>query len=277
MYKVSLLALLSISILSLNSCKKDTITESPKATAIDNSSIFAEATFNNIGNITTQALSTGKGMLKSRQTFKSFETTCMTISFDLTSSPLKMNIDFGNTNCLGSDGINRRGKIIVSYSSGFADSLAVITTTFDNFYMNDNQITGTMTITNKGRNQAGHLNRDIRVTSGSIIFANNAGTITYQATQNNELIEGDNTLAFSDNVYLITGSSSGTALNGQEFSAVITTALKAKMNCPHYVSGIVEINPAGELVHTLDYGTGDCDNLATITVGGVSFTITLPF
>jgi len=277
MYKVSLLALITITVLSLNSCKKDNSTETPQATAVDNSSIFAEGTFDNIGKITTQAMSTGKSMLIGGQTFKSFETTCMTISFDLTSSPLKMIVDFGNTNCLGSDGIYRRGKIIVSYSSGFGDSLATLTTTLDNFYMNDNQITGIRTSTNKGRNQAGHLNWDISVINGSIVLANNAGTISYQATHNNELSEGENTVAFDDNVYLITGSASGTALNGQDFSSVITTPVKAKMDCPHFVSGIVDITPSGELVRTLDFGTGDCDNIATVTVAGITFNIVLPF
>ena len=45
-------------------------------------------------------------------------------------------------------------------------------------------------------------------------------------------------------------------------------------SCKYPLSGIVEITRAGETM-TIDYGTGECDNLAQVTKDGVSEEIEL--
>jgi len=277
--KISMMAafMMALVILSLSSCKKDDNTEpTQKASTVDNNSAYAERSFKDLGVITDKALSSGKEMMKSGLTFKRSENTCMTITLDLSSVPYILTIDFGTTNCLCDDGQYRRGKIIVSYSSFIGDSLTNISTTLDNYFVNDNQILGTRVVTYNGHNTAGHLNWD-EVVNGSIILANNGGTITYQSAFNFEMIEGEATpLIVEDNVFSITGSSSGTTIFGQAFSNVITTALVYKMVCTYAVSGVIEITPAGEPVRVLDYGNGECDNLATVTVSGYTINLILP-
>lgn len=272
----SILAILTLGILGFSSCKKND-SSSPEATDVDNTNLFTERIFNDVGSLTMKAFTGSGGSLKAGQTVKNTETGCMTISFDLISQPRTMTIDFGNTNCQGVDGVNRRGKIITSFSGTAGDSLNTLTTTFDNYFVNDNQVTGTRIMINKGRNQAGHKNWDVRVTNGAIIMANNGGTISYEASHNNEWTEGEETLAYTDDVYSITGTSSGVTLAGKAYSAAITTALIAKPDCPYFVSGITDIIPSGEAVRTLNYGNGDCDNVATLTVGGTTYNIVLPF
>jgi hypothetical protein len=141
--------------------------------------------------------------------------------------------------------------------------------------VDDNQVIGTRTITNKGHNAAGHQNFDI-VTNGSRVLANNGGTITYQSNHNREWTEGENTLPVGDDVYSFSGSASGTTTAGQAYTIAITTPLVWKMSCTHFVSGVFDLTPAGEPKRIVDYGTGDCDNIATVTVLGFSFQITLP-
>jgi hypothetical protein len=268
--------LFAVLITLFTACKKDDNKEDQtKVTSVDQGLVLAEQTFNDIGNYTSAAMSQGKGKLKSGETTLFQGAGCLIISFDLTAVPYKLILDFGSTNCLGEDGLYRRGKIIVSYTEGIGDSLAAFNTTLENFFVNDNQITGTRTLIYKGHNQAGHANWDVTV-NGSIVLASGEGTITYQATHNSEMIEGESTPDYSDNIFSITGSASGTAITGQAFSSVITTPLISKMTCGHFVSGVVEITPAAQPMRLLNYGTGECDNKATVTVSGITFDITLP-
>lgn len=268
--------LLAASISLFTACKKDsTDNNSSKETSVDKNSLLAERTFNDIGNYTSTAISAGKGKLKSGETVMFPGTGCLQISFDLTSAPYKLILDFGSSNCLCEDGLYRRGKIIVSTATGFGDSLATLTTTLENYFVNDNQIIGSRVLAYKGHNNAGNPNLDVTV-NGSIVLASGEGTITYQAEHNTELTEGEATPDYTDNVFSITGSASGTAITGQSFSSVITSPLISKMSCGYFVSGIVELTPAAEPVRTLNYGNGDCDNKATVTVSGITFEITLP-
>lgn len=270
-----LLFLLAASFTFFTGCKKDEKEDPNKETSVDRNSILAERTFNDIGNYTAIALSSGKSMLKSGESVMHPGTSCLVISFDLSSMPYKLVLDFGSSNCLCEDGLYRRGKILVSAASGFGDSLATLTTTLENFYVNDNQITGTRILKNKGHNSSGHINWDVTV-DGSIVLASGEGTITYQAAHNSEMIEGENTMDYSDNVFSITGSANGTAITGQAYSSVITTPLISKSTCAYFVSGVVEITPAVQPLRTLNYGNGECDNKATVTVSGITFDITLP-
>lgn len=264
----------AMSVLLLTSCKKDD-NETAKPSSVDENLVLAERTFNDIGNMTSSAFAMGKGKYKSGESTVIATDGCLNISFDLTSSPYKLVLDFGNTNCLCEDGLYRRGKILVSFTASYGDSLASFTTTLENYFVNDNQVTGSRTISFKGHNAAGNLNWDVAV-NGSVILASGEGTITYQSAHNTEMTAGEYSLDYTDNIYSITGSANGTAITGQSFSTVITTPLVSKTTCPHFVSGIVEITPSSQPVRVLNYGSGECDNLATITVSGITFNITLP-
>jgi hypothetical protein len=277
--KISLMTalVLALVVLSFSSCKKDDKTDSTqKATTVDNNSALAERTFKDLGSITDKAMNNGKAMMKSGITFKQSENTCMTITLNLQVIPNVLTIDFGTSNCLCEDGQYRRGKIIVTYSQGIGDSLTSLTTNLENYFVNDNQILGTRVVTYNGHNTSGHINWDETV-NGSIILANNGGTITYQSAFNFEMIEGESTpFVVDDNVFSITGSASGTTITGQAFSNVITSPLVYKVACTYAVSGVIEITPAGEPVRVLDYGNGECDNLATIVVNGYTINLILP-
>jgi hypothetical protein len=52
---------------------------------------------------------------------------------------------------------------------------------------------------------------------------------------------------------------------------VVTKKLVKLENCNYIVEGIIEYRLNGNVVATVDYGDGTCDNLATKTVDGVSF------
>lgn len=255
--------------LVLSSCRRERDPDNDTSAAGDNS--LAEGCFDDIQNISEEAYAGNlSGYRADTLVFG-----CATVIRDTTSSPRTLVIDFGTTNCPCNDGRNRRGKILTSYTGGYKDPGTVITHTTDNYFVNDNQVLGTKVVTNMGSNTDGNLYYTIDV-DGSIIKANGGGTITWTSDRIREFIEGVSTQVWDDDVYLITGTGSGTRPNGQTFSVTILTALRKEIGCRHFVSGSFELIPSGKPARVLDYGSGTCDNLATVTINGNTYNITLP-
>ncbi len=247
----------------LNGCKKENIDDNMNA-AEDNA--LSEVSYSDVQSIADEAAS---GSMSSYKTGSSdgILSTCATITHDTVSDPRVLTIDFGTVNCTCNDGRLRRGKIIVTYSGPYREPGHVHTITFDNYFVNDNQILGTKTVTNQGLNDNGNLYYSIEV-NGSIIRANGAGTITFVSSRVREWIEGESTPQWSDDVYLVTGTASGTNSEGGSFTAEITPALRRTVACHQFVSGTATVTPANRPVRNIDFGDGTCDNEATVTVNG---------
>jgi hypothetical protein len=142
--------------------------------------------------------------------------------------------------------------------------------------VNNNQVLGTKTITNKGRNTSNNLYWTIDV-AGQIIKANNGGTITWNSNTVLEWLSGESTPGvWWDDVYQLTGSENGTGADGKNYTVTIITPLKKKLNCKWLESGTMEILPQGSSLITLDFGSGTCDNQATATMNGTVYPITMP-
>jgi hypothetical protein len=194
---------------------------------------------------------------------------CATITVDTINMPHVITVNFGATNCLCADGKNRRGIITRTFTGKFKDSASVHTIGYDNFFVNDNQIKGYKTITNNGTNAAGHITYTID-TKDTVIKANNAGTVTWQSNRTREYILGFNTPIWSDDKFTVSGSGSGVKANTFTWSMNITTPLQIDNGCKYrIVSGEVQIQPQGKALRTLNYGSGTCDNDATMTINNV--------
>lgn len=273
-------AFLSVGIVG---CKKEVSTftsskDNDVTAASDNSS--ADAAFNDVQNITDQAASgvltfysatySGDNSHTDATTEKS---SCAVITHDTISVPHLLTIDFGTTNCLCNDGKNRRGQINVSYTGRYKDDGSVHSITFTNYFINDNQLLGTKTVTNNGHNASGNLSFTV-VVDGQMIKADGT-THSWNSTRVREMLEGESTPEWLDDVYSITGSSSGTACNGNTYTSVITTPLHRALNCHWFDSGVVEVTPSSKPVRIINYGGGSCDSDATVTISGTSHSITL--
>jgi hypothetical protein len=118
-----------------------------------------------------------------------------------------------------------------------------------------------------GINNAGHLFFSVVITNARITKAGGK-VVSWSSTRTREWIQGANTATVTDDIYGITGSSAGTDANGNAFSVNITKALTIDFSCQyHIVSGIIEITPSGKATRVIDYGNGNCDDDATLTVG----------
>jgi hypothetical protein len=192
--------------------------------------------------------------------------------------PKTMTIDFGTTNCTGNDGINRRGVLTVTLSDRYTNAGSVLTVQPQNYFVNDHLIEGTKTITNNGRNASNNLSFTVQVTNGKVTFPT-GGFTTWNSTRTNEWIAGESTSWFTnglaglcDDVYLITGSANGVNRNGLSYAVNITSPLRKEICCRWIVSGSMDIIPNGLLTRSVNFGNGNCDATATVTIAGNTFT-----
>lgn len=255
------------------SCRKDKDEKDNDTSAASDNSL-AEGTYNDVNNIADEASEGSLSSYLSPSGEKSMLSTCATITHDTTVTPRLLTINFGTTNCMCTDGRNRRGIINVSYSGQYRDSASVHTISFTNYFVNDNQVLGSKTVTNNGHNAAGNLSYSI-VVNGQIIKAGGSGTINWTSNRTREWIIGESTAIWSDDVYLITGSANGTNAAGNSFNMTITTALRKEIGCRHFVSGAFSLTPSGKPTRYINFGSGACDNLATVTINGNIYNITL--
>jgi hypothetical protein len=270
--------LLSLGLLLGSSCRKQQ--EIDKDTSSFDENNYATNVANDMGSISDEA-----GRNKTVSGYKgagSMELQsgpCATLKFDtlVGSNPDSITVDFGSSNCMCNDGKNRRGKILITYTGKYRDSLAFITMTPVNYFVDDNGISGSRTVKNLGHNEAGHLVYDINENL-NIAKANNGGTIVYNGQRRREWLTGESTVLWSDDKYSITGSASGQNANGRSFTSSITKPLVRDMSLAcrkHFVSGVFTHTPEHKPTRTVDFGDGACDDIATVTVNGKTYTVTL--
>lgn len=185
-----------------------------------------------------------------------------------------LTIDFGS-GCTGNDGRTRSGQVIIQYNGHYFDPGFSRSVSFNNYFVDSNQVTGTRAITNNGFNGNGNLTwtiqaQNIRITKPNGYYHE------WNSTRTRELVAGLATPnSPMDDVYLITGSGSSMNSHGNSTSVSILLPLRKEMSCHWIVSGTVEVTPSSHPVRTLDYGNGGCDHFATVTVNGITRTLIL--
>ncbi len=241
-------------------------------TATDN--LLAESIVNDVTTVSSQSEDNGTSGSYSASSLNLLLSPCATVTIDYTSTPNRLTIDYGNTNCLCLDGKYRRGKILVAFTGFYRDSASVHTIGFDNYYVNDYKVEGTQTVINKGHNTAGNLMFSIK-TNGSII--DTAGrTLTFKSDRMREWIAGEATEGLNqwqDDVYSITGTASGTDFSGKDYTAEIKSPLIVALNCSWIEAGSYDFKPQGDFTRTIDFGNGGCDNKATVAIAGFTVNI----
>jgi len=268
------LLLAGIVLCSFNSCKKQTAAISADTQAAQDNS-YAEGTFTDAYNaVDVAARNGGSSLYKTgAQQPDMMSGASVSITYDSISLTRKIIIDFG-TGTLCKDNRIRSGRIIATWNGRYRDSGTVITITFNNYTVNGDKVTGTKTITNLGHNTKGNIHFSIVVTGAGITTS--TGTISWQSTRDREWIAGENTTAWADDIYSITGSASGTNRKGQTFNITIVKPLVVALDCHWIEQGSFEITTsAGNSTGTVDYGPGTCDNQASFSLNGKTYDFTL--
>ena len=277
-FKLTGLAVLFI--LVIWGCAKDD-NDNPAYLEIAKSEATADYAFSDIFNQVDLATRQLEDQLTGTLNLKSFmDGGCATIAitpFDTITWPKTVTIDFGATNCEGQDGKYRRGIISATVSGWYRDSLTVVTIVPQNYFVNDYKVDGIKTVINLGHITQGKMTFDIDISDG-IITKQDSTQFHYESKRARIWTEGETTAwpSVNDDVFEITGYADGTTFDGINFHTEISLPLRIERDCRWIVSGSLEITPEGLAARSLDYGGGDCDNQATLTVKGNTFQITLP-
>ncbi|MEK8180555.1 hypothetical protein WMW71_09405 [Flavobacterium buctense] len=199
---------------------------------------------------------------------------CATVTIQLTATSWTRTVVFDN--CTLPNGNVLDGTIIVSGSLNFDTPSHTISYSFVDFHHNDILIEGNRTITRSLQSTATltAVHPIANMTIDMTVTFPNGNVYHREGNRVREMIEGFGTpMIWADNVFSISGSWTTTFPAGTRTST-ITTPLRVEASCPHIVSGVVNIVGTNNTA-TLDYGNGDCDNQATLTVNGTTTTITL--
>ena len=210
---------------------------------------------------------------------KSILPTCATFTTVLVDGTWTRTIDFGSAGCTLPNGNVLKGKIIISFSNDFTSKSRTLSYRFVDFYHNGKLLQGNKSITyeSKSTELLATEHPVMAFTVDMKITFDDGKVYSRTGTTVKETIEGNETpLNWEDNVFLVTGNSATSLANGDTVTTVITTPLRYITSCklPFPVSGIVSITK-NTSVGTLDFGDGKCDNLATLTIDGVTKDIIL--
>ncbi len=281
-------------VLVFTSCKKetsvsntaDTAAEVAATVAITTEDAAAEAQFDDVFNITASVTAEDAGdELGMGANVSGLEelgvrptpgrTRCYTITVVPSQPglfPKTVTIDFGN-GCLGRDGKLRKGKIVTIYTNRMLVPGAKVSTTFVGYNVDSFHIEGTHITENTSTTNMQGLK--VSVIDGKITNTNTGKWHKWNSEKNILQIEGNGTPNFPlDDVYKITGGATGSNSLGNNWSATIVEPLIKKFTCRWIVKGTVHlVRNSHEAL--LDYGNGNCDNLAIIYINGVGHTITL--
>ncbi len=200
--------------------------------------------------------------------------------------PVKIIVDFGN-GCLGPDGHTRRGKIITVYTGRLIHPGSVAETTFDNFFVDSTKVEGVHRIENITPPTMIPLNIrkfKVDVTNGKLLRPN-GNYIHWNSHKVLTQIDGMGTpMIPHDDAFRIEGQASGTTKRGNlivAWQATIVEPLIRRFSCRWIVKGRVRIVRANTATTNtsmaiLDFGNGQCDNQATLSINGTTHIITLP-
>ncbi len=193
-------------------------------------------------------------------------------------------ITFGDetTGCTLANGNVLKGTIIVTFTYQPEATTHNINYQFVNFYHNQIKLNGnknfTRTMSEATQQSPSH---PIVVMNMQMTAEFPDGRIfTRIGTRTREIIAGyDTPNILLDNVYQVTGNWTTTFPNTTIQTSTITTPLLVKISCrevnkPLLVQGIITFQRNGNTA-TLDYGTGECDNLAIYTINGNSYNIVI--
>ncbi len=190
---------------------------------------------------------------------------CVTITKVITANSKNVTIDFGD-GCTMHNGNIMSGKIVMDITYNIGELKAMTNSSFDNFYFNGKKVEGNISKTHTivdGIPEA-NIKTDIKIIWEDETFA------TVIGERKRVWIESFKNLDFGDNVFLISGNWTITKNDGTVRDVSIIDPLRREMSCRFIVSGILKIKQ-GDKEITVDYGDGECDDLATALIYGKTF------
>ncbi len=197
---------------------------------------------------------------------------CAVVSVDQTAKMIT--IDFG-VGCLGQDGRTRRGKLFVHFTDRYFTSGAVITTTTEDFFVNDISVEGTRVVTNITQPDTSIPQFRVELTGGKITWLDGSfATREVLYTRKWDATDA------SDIKLIFDGVANGINREGFTYKSMIVTPLVFRAGCMGEgvnvpVRGSLIIEAKENYTIIVEYGLGVCDRSAVVTINSLSREITL--
>ncbi len=177
--------------------------------------------------------------------------------------PKTMVIVFDST-CVGREGVRRSGTVRIVISDSLRKSGSIAVMTFENYYVNRFKREGTHTFTNTS--SPGSKSWQRKVEAGKVTSP--AGRYwLHESIRNTTQTAGVATPGLLDDVFSMTGNAKTTNMAGASRTATILEPLQKKYACHNIDQGRIRFEGPNHFA-VLDYGNGDCDRLALISING---------
>jgi hypothetical protein len=176
--------------------------------------------------------------------------------------PKIVTIDFGTTGFVGRRGNVMKGKIIVSVDKSVNGNFSK-TYSYDNFFINGNQLKGTKSEAFNGSDTWYYSEKD------TIIYADGKTEVSNQERTHKMIDFNQTPFIYSDDTYSITGKANGINKEGKYYTIQIdeTNPIIVYTGYNYFIKGSLTLSSEGKSV-VVDYGDGTKDSLATWTMDG---------
>jgi hypothetical protein len=189
-----------------------------------------------------------------------------------TGYPITITINYGDST-VTRNGRVMKGVVTIVLSAEKHTDGATRLVTFKDCSIDSIAIEGTCTETFNGDNTT---TRKVS-NSSDVTFTLADGTVIDRIGNHvREWLEGiDTQMERDDDKIQVTGSTKVTSSTGDVYSKEIIEPLIKLGECRHFVQGVVDYYKNGEVIAELNFGDGDCDNVANLTTGGETIEIEL--
>jgi hypothetical protein len=164
----------------------------------------------------------------------------------------------------------RKGIIKIEFKGRCFLPNSQIITTLQDYSINDIALEGVRTVTNSTESLLTNPKFTITVQGGKATWPDGA-TATREVNRVREWVRANNPL---NDEWIVTGTAAGTNRDGKTYQMEITKPLVYKRQCASNKGNIAvegtKVLTVDEKVITIDYGSGTCDKLVTISINGQS-------
>lgn len=258
---------------SLTSCQK----EDPNLISSKNNAL-ADAAFNHIGSVMDAEVNYAEQQTSTNKTddiLTGDHDTCATVTWGLSDDQTYVDtvwIDYGTGGCEW-QGRTKTGKILITQNGKRSTIGTVTKIEFIDFTIDEYKIEGIKTHERTAYQwSVGNFNGTdhVLVSNAKVTSPDGTEEFSWESDRIHQvgLIDGEW-------VALIEGTINGVNTQGTAFTITTSSPLKFKLFCPRIVSGVLNLTPAGMDTRSIDYGDGDCDLKATVTIDNVDYQIIL--
>lgn len=183
-------------------------------------------------------------------------------------------IDFGE-GCTDPRGNERKGIIRVEFKGRRFLPGSTIITTLDGYEINGVKLEGVRTVSNISGSTEENPKFNITLVGGKATWTSTTGEVMEATREVNRTREWVRATNPANDQWIVTGTAAGVNRNGRVYEMEITKPMVYKRECALSDRVFIAVEGTKELIVdgkkiTIDYGSGACDRLVTITINGES-------